>query len=174
MNTKQKTAPRGPLAAATPSSTPAPQISGLTERLSHLQQCAPVLLPAEGIPTSERERREFCTYLDHHFPELRRLRRRLKQAHKHRDKLSGTLKPLVDQNYLQLAARGAGDSPADDPRTNAVIDHAMKLMWDLWSADERFHELAEKVNELEASLEQAVPAEFRRTLRWCLREIERG
>ena len=150
------------------------EISGLAERLSHLQQCAPLLLPADGVPTNDRERKEFSSYLDQSFPEVRRLRRRLNQALHHREQLSGSLKPLVEQNYLRLAARGADQTPTDDPRTNAVIDHAMKLMWDLWQADERFHELAEKVNQLEASLIQAVPSEFRRTVRQCLREIERG
>jgi DNA repair ATPase RecN len=162
--------------AAHGASTPAalPEISGLAERLSHLQQCAPLLLTAEGVPTSDRERQEFCSYLEESFPELRRLRRRLNQALHHRDELSRSLKPLVDKNYFQLAARGAGELPDDHEPSNKVIDHAMQLMWDLWSADERFHELAEKVNSLEASLENAVPQEYRRILRWCLRRIERG
>jgi hypothetical protein len=177
MNTQEKdaltlrtAAPEAPDRPLTPSATPSLDSTSFDGRLINFIRSAPLFLNLEHGKADPKDLAALTSHLNESFPELRTFRARLQHTKKRRDDLTRTLTRFMRGSYPQLAALMDEDADPKNTQRNSVIDHSALLMWELSEAEERYHKLAEEINTLETTLEEAVEAPYQRFVRWAVRE----
>ena len=166
-----RTATPVPSALQAPATTnPSLEPTSFDGRLINFIRSTPLFLNLENGKAQPRDLEALVRHLNETFLELLTLRARLQRTKTRRDDLTQTLTRFMRGSYPQLATLMSGDVDSNNSQRNSVIDHSALLMWELSEADERFHQLAEELNTLELTLEEAVEAPYQRFVRWAVRE----
>ena len=150
--------------------TPSLESTSLDGRLINFIQSAPLFLNLEHGKADPKDLAALTSHLNDSFPELQTFRARLQHTKKRRDDLTRTLTRFMRGSYPHLAALMEEDANPNNAQRNSVIDHSALLMWELSEADARYKKLAEEINTLETTLEEAVEAPYQRFVRWAVRE----
>jgi hypothetical protein len=167
LRTAASEAPDRPLPTT---ASPSLESTSFDGRLINFIRSAPLFLNLEHGKADPKDLAALTSHLNESFPELRTFRARLQHTKKRRDDLTHTLTRFMRGSYPQLAALMDEDADPNNGQRNSVIDHSALLMWELSEAEERYKKLAEEINTLETTLEEAVEPPYQRSVRWAVRE----
>lgn len=177
MKTKEKEArnlrPAAPARLARPTHTttsPGLEPASLDARLINFSQSAPLFLHLENGKVPQRDLDALQDHLQGCFPELLKLQAALRRTQNHRDELTNSIMRHMSGSYRQLVALANGEVGTENKRCNDAVDQSAHLMEDLQLADERYNEVAEKLQKLETSILEVTEAPTQRFVRWAIRE----